>query len=198
MRHAAFGACLLSALALAAAASAGGQTVRTVMRGTCTQANRLDANGALLSLTLTCTASAACACEGSTKLAYSSEAHLRGNGAPGRESGSLVASGPTGSVTLLFSGTRTALGQGSGTWTLGEGDRLPRRQAREARQLHDADEDPPVGHGDDEHRRQRHRLLRLLELRRLSGEPGCRHRRGCATVEAWGASRPAPPAHSGG
>lgn len=120
MRRAAFGACLLSALALAAAASAGGQTVRTVMRGTCTQANRLDANGALLSLTLTCTASAACTCEGSTKLAYRSEAHLRGNGAPGRESGSLVASGPTGSVTLLFIGTRTALGQGSGTWTLGQ------------------------------------------------------------------------------
>ena len=57
---------------------------------------------------------------------------------PGREGGTLVASGPTGSVTLLFTGTRTALGQGSGTWTLGQGDRLPRRQARDARQLHDA------------------------------------------------------------
>ena len=76
--------------------------------------------GPVLSLTLTCTASAACTCEGSTKLAYRSEAHLPGNGAPGRESGSLVASGPTGSVTLIFNGTRTALGQGSGTWTLGQ------------------------------------------------------------------------------
>ena len=89
-------------------------------QGRAPRSNRLDANGALLSLTLTCAASAACSCEGSTKLAYRSEAHLRGNGAPGRESGSLVASGPTGSVTLLFAGTRTALGQGSGTWTLGK------------------------------------------------------------------------------
>ena len=46
-------------------------------------------------------------------------AALPGTGAPGRESGSLVASGPAGSVTLLFRGARTALGQGSGTWTLG-------------------------------------------------------------------------------
>ena len=120
MKHGLFGACLLSALVLAGAASAGGQTVRTVMRGTCTQTNELDANGALLSLTLTCTASSACTCEGSTKLAYVTKATLRGNRAPGKESGTLVASGPTGSVTLLFQGTRTALSQGSGTWTLGK------------------------------------------------------------------------------
>ena len=120
MKRAALGLCVLAALAVAATASAGGGTVRTVLHGTCTQVNKLDANGVLLSLTLTCTASSACRCEGSAKLAYRTTAGLPGTGASGTESGSLVASGPAGSVTLLLRGSRTALGQGSGTWTLGQ------------------------------------------------------------------------------
>jgi hypothetical protein len=76
--------------------------------------NRLDQNGAMLAQTVTCTASAPCRCDGTAKLAYHGVAVHAGTGASGRESGSLVASGPAGSVTLLFKGTRTALGQGTG------------------------------------------------------------------------------------
>ena len=43
-----------------------------------------------------------------------------GNGADGRETGTFVASGSIGTVTLNFKGTRTALGVGTGTWTLGK------------------------------------------------------------------------------
>jgi hypothetical protein len=93
--------------------------VKTVLRGSCTQVNKLDQNGAMVAETVSCTASSACRCDGSTTLTYRDVAVLPGTGASGRESGSLVASGPAGSVTLLFKGTRTSLGQGTGTWTIG-------------------------------------------------------------------------------
>jgi hypothetical protein len=43
-----------------------------------------------------------------------------------------VASGPAGTITLLFKGTRTAVGDGKGAWTLGtvtgyDGVKLARR-----------------------------------------------------------------------
>ena len=82
--------------------------------------NKLDHNGAMLAQTVTCTASPPCRCDEATKLAYHGIAVLRGTGASGKESGSLMASGPAGSGRLLFKGTRTALGQGTGTWTLGK------------------------------------------------------------------------------
>ena len=82
--------------------------------------NKLDQNGAGLAQTETCTASSVCRCDGSTKFDYRGVAVLPGTGASGKESGMLVASGPAGSVTLLFKGTRTSLGQGTGTRTLGK------------------------------------------------------------------------------
>ncbi len=111
---------LLAALVGTASAAAGGKTVTSVLNGRCTEHDTLDANGALKSLSLTCQATGACKCGGATKLTYASTTLEPGNGASGKESGTLVAAGPNGTVTLKFSGPRSALGAGAGTWTLGK------------------------------------------------------------------------------
>jgi hypothetical protein len=111
---------LLAALVLASTASAGGKTVTTVLGGTCTEVQKLDSNGALKSLTLVCKTDGTCKCEGATKLTYSSSTLSPGNGADGRETGTLTAASSVGTVTLNFTGKRTALGVGTGTWKLGK------------------------------------------------------------------------------
>jgi hypothetical protein len=119
MKHALAGAVLALALVAAGTAAAGGKTVQSTLMGKCSATNKLDHNGALLSTTIVCNAAANCECAGATKLVYKTTAAEPGNGASGRESGTFVASGPQGTVTLNFSGTRTALGEGKGAWTLG-------------------------------------------------------------------------------
>jgi hypothetical protein len=111
---------LLAALVPAATASAGDKTMSTALSGTCTEVQTLDHNGALKSLTVNCRTEGTCKCEGATRLTYSSKTVSAGNGADGRESGTLVAASPVGTVTLIFTGKRTALGLGTGTWTLGK------------------------------------------------------------------------------
>jgi hypothetical protein len=120
------------ALLTASSASAGGNTMTTVLTGTCTSIQTLDHNGALGSLTDICKTAGSCKCAGATKLVYSSRTRSAGNGSDGRESGTLVAASSVGTVTLTFSGKRTALGVGAGTWTLAKvkgyaGVRLARR-----------------------------------------------------------------------
>jgi hypothetical protein len=132
MKVALAGAVLALALLAAGAAAAGGQSVQTTLAGKCSATDQLDANGALLSTTIVCNATGSCKCAGATKLVYSATAREPGNGANGHETGTLVASGPTGTVTLTFKGTRTALGQATGSWTLGtvkgfKGVRMARR-----------------------------------------------------------------------
>ncbi len=119
MKHALAGAVLALALVASATAAAGGKTVQSTLTGKCSATNKLDHNGALLSTTIVCNATANCKCAGATKLVYKTTAAEPGNGASGRESGTFVASGPQGTVTLNFKGTRTALGDGQGSWTLG-------------------------------------------------------------------------------
>jgi hypothetical protein len=110
----------LAALSTAAAASAGGNTMTTVLNGMCTDIQTLDSNGALKSLTVVCKTTGACTCERATKLVYSSKTLSPGNGADGRETGTLVAASAVGTVTLTLTGKQTALGVGTGTWTLGK------------------------------------------------------------------------------
>jgi hypothetical protein len=111
---------LAAMLVMTAAASAGGKTVTSTLAGTCTDHQTLDSNGALKSLTTTCTTSGSCKCAGATKLTYTSKILEPGNGAAGKESGTLVAASPNGTVTLNFAGKRTSLGVGTGAWTLGK------------------------------------------------------------------------------
>jgi hypothetical protein len=112
----------LGMLALAAssvaAPSAATPTLRAALKGSCTVTTRLDANGVVTGSTLTCEAKGACACAGPTRLVYESSTTSPGNGAPGRERGTLSAAGALGSVTLALTGTRTGVGQSEGTWTL--------------------------------------------------------------------------------
>src|SRR5262249_48295327 len=119
MKHALAGAVLALALVVSATAAAGGKTVQSTLTGKCSAANKLDHNGALLSTTIVCNATASCKCAGATKLVYKTIAAEPGNGGSGREAGTFVASGPGGTVTLNFKGTRTALGEAKGAWTLG-------------------------------------------------------------------------------
>jgi hypothetical protein len=105
-------------LVMTAVAAAGGKTVTSTLSGTCTDHQTLDPNGALKSLTTTCRTSGNCKCTTTTKLTYTSKILAPGNGASGKESGTLVATSPSGTVTLSFAGKRTSLGVGTGTWTL--------------------------------------------------------------------------------
>jgi hypothetical protein len=100
-------------------AGASGTPMRqAALKGTCTVATTLDADGVVIRGTLTCEAKGACICAGPTQLAYETATTSPGNGAPGREQGTLSASGAEGSVTLSLWGTRTGGGQSRGTWTL--------------------------------------------------------------------------------
>lgn len=104
---------------LAATAHAGGSPLReATLRGTCTVATTLDANGVVTRSLLTCAARGSCACAGPTTLVYHTATTSPGNGAPGRELGTLTASGSLGSVTLDLAGTRTGAGGSEGSWTL--------------------------------------------------------------------------------
>jgi hypothetical protein len=116
---------LLAALALPVSASADTKTVSANLTGQCVEVDTLDKLGVLKSFTLTCKATGPCKCQGTTKLSYTSVSLLSGTGASGREHGTLVASGPAGSVTLNFKGTRTSLGVSTGTWTLDKTTGLP-------------------------------------------------------------------------
>jgi hypothetical protein len=111
---------LVAALVLAVTASAGTKTVTANLTGQCNEVDTLDSLGVLKYFVLTCNAVGPCKCQGATKLSFASRARLSGTGASGRETGTLVASGPAGSATLMLKGTRTALGVSTGTWTLGK------------------------------------------------------------------------------
>jgi hypothetical protein len=116
---------LIAGLGVAATASAEAKTVTANLTGQCVEVDKLDSLGVLKSFTLTCKATGPCKCEGTTKLSYTSVSVLSGTGAAGHEKGTLVASGPAGSATLSFKGTRTALGVSTGTWTLAKTTGLP-------------------------------------------------------------------------
>jgi hypothetical protein len=114
------------ALAAVGGASAEGKTVQVTLTGKCTEVDTLDKNGALKYATNTCITSARCKCAGSTRLDFQTVERESGTGAPGRETGTLVASGPLGKVTLILRGTQQALMQRgvpviqeTGTWTRG-------------------------------------------------------------------------------
>jgi hypothetical protein len=106
--------CLAGVTAAALAGSAR-PTVKTTLKGTCTLKTSLDANGAVTSSTLTCDANGR---SGSTRLTYATMTVAPGNGAPGRETGTLTARGALSSVTLDLAGTRS-VGTSNGHWTLG-------------------------------------------------------------------------------
>jgi hypothetical protein len=116
---------LIAALAVAVAASAGTNTVTANLTGQCHEVDTLDNLGVLKYFVLTCNASGPCKCQGATKISYTSVAKLSGTGASGREHGTLVASGPAGTVTLNILGTRTSLGVSTGDWTLGKTTGFP-------------------------------------------------------------------------
>jgi hypothetical protein len=116
---------LISVLGLAGTASAETKPVTASLTGQCSEVDSLDSLGVLKSFTLTCTATGLCKCQGTTKLTYRSVAVLSGTGASGHEKGTLTASGPAGSATLSFKGTRTSLGVSTGSWTLGKTTGLP-------------------------------------------------------------------------
>jgi hypothetical protein len=120
MKQALLALALLAAVVGGTTAAAGAGTVSTVLTGKCTGTNTLDNNGALKSLTLSCSATGACKCGGTARLVYDTKTVSPGNGAGGRETGTLVATSPEGTVTLRVQGKRSALGAGAGTWTLGK------------------------------------------------------------------------------
>jgi hypothetical protein len=103
---------VLAALSSSAALAAG-TPVRATLTGSCLEVKHLDRLGALKSLSYTCTAKNA-------TFVYSAKAAEPGTGASGHEFGTLVASGPDGTVTLNFKGTRTAQGASKGTWLMGK------------------------------------------------------------------------------
>jgi hypothetical protein len=115
------------ALVAAGGASAEGKTVQVTLAGKCTEVDTLDKNGALKYATNTCITSARCKCAGSTRLDFTTVERESGTGAPGRETGTLVASGPLGTVTLLLKGTQQAMMakgvsviQETGLWAMGK------------------------------------------------------------------------------
>ena len=116
------------ALVVAVGASAAAKNVQASFTGKCTELDTLDHNGALASARNNCSAVARGNFAGATQLALATFEKERGTGAPGVEHGTLVATGPKGTVTLELRGKReylaTAKGassiQDSGTWTLGK------------------------------------------------------------------------------
>ena len=109
---------LVAMFVLASGAEAGKKTVQATLSGRCTETDTLDSNGALKSASVVCKGSGKCACEGSTGLAYSVTAIEPGTGAPGKEHGTITATGPTGTLSFQLSGEHSAIGGGTGTWKL--------------------------------------------------------------------------------
>ena len=115
-------------LALVAAASGATKTVQATLGGKCTEIDTLDHNGALASARNNCSTIAKGKFAGATQLALDTFEKESGTGAPGIEHGTLVATGPQGSVTLNLRGKRTYMTtakgspyiQETGTWTLGK------------------------------------------------------------------------------
>jgi hypothetical protein len=108
-----------SALVAGTPALAAGTPMRpATLSGTCTVATTLDANGAVTASLVSCAARGSCTCAGPTSLVYRTATASPGNGAPGRERGTLTAAGPHGSVTLDLTGTRTGVGASQGSWRL--------------------------------------------------------------------------------
>jgi hypothetical protein len=120
----------IASLALVAAVGASGaaKTVTATFVGKCTELDTLDHNGALASARNDCSTLARGRFAGATQLALATFEKERGTGAPGVLHGTLVATGPQGSVTLVLRGKRTYLTtpkgapyvQETGTWTLGK------------------------------------------------------------------------------
>jgi hypothetical protein len=113
MRQAIAAAALFLFAVGAGAVHAAGTPVRATMTGGCHEVKHLDPLGALKSLSYACTAR-------NLTFAYTASAAEPGTGAPGHEVGTLVASGPEGTVTLKLKGTRTADGISKGTWLMGK------------------------------------------------------------------------------
>jgi hypothetical protein len=113
MRQSTAAAALVLFAVGAGAVQAAGTPVRATMTGGCHEVKHLDPVGALKSLSYTCTAR-------NRTFVYRADAAEPGTGASGHEVGTLVASGPEGTVTLKLKGTRTADGISKGTWLLGK------------------------------------------------------------------------------
>jgi hypothetical protein len=128
MKRGALVAAVGFALLAAVGASGAAKTVTATFAGKCTEIDTLDHNGALASEKNDCVTLAKGKFAGSTLLALTTTEKDSGTGAPGLEHGTLVATGPQGSVTLSLRGKRsymtTAKGnpyiQETGTWTLGK------------------------------------------------------------------------------
>jgi hypothetical protein len=128
MKRALVVAVLGFALLAAMGASAASKTVQATFSGKCTEIDTLDHNGALASARNNCSTVAKGKFAGATQLALETFEKESGTGAPGLEHGTLVVTGPQGSVTLNLRGKReymvTPKGasyiQESGTWMLGK------------------------------------------------------------------------------
>jgi hypothetical protein len=128
MKHAVLVAVLGFALLAAVGASGAAKTVQATLSGKCTEIDTLDHNGALASARNECSTVAKGKFAGATQLALDTFEKESGTGAPGLEHGTLLATGPQGSVTLNLRGKReymtTPKGasyiQETGTWTLGK------------------------------------------------------------------------------
>ena len=115
------------ALAYAVGALAATKTVTATFAGKCTELDTLDHNGALAYAHNNCSTVAKGKFAGATQLSLETFEKESGTGAPGLEHGTLVATGPKGTVTLNLKGKRQYLTtpkgasfiQESGTWTLG-------------------------------------------------------------------------------
>jgi hypothetical protein len=116
------------ALVAAVGALAATKMVTATFAGKCTEIDTLDHNGALAFAHNNCSTTAKGKFAGATQLALVTFEKESGTGAPGIEHGTLVATGPQGTVTLNLRGKRqnmtTPKGasfiEESGTWTLGK------------------------------------------------------------------------------
>jgi hypothetical protein len=128
MKRGVVAAVLGFALIAAVGALAATKTVTATFAGKCTEIDTLDQNGALAFAHNNCNTTAKGKFAGATQLALDTFEKESGTGAPGVEHGTLVATGPQGTVTLDLKGKREYLTtpkgasfiQESGTWTLGK------------------------------------------------------------------------------
>ena len=125
------------ALAVAVGASGAAKTVTATFTGKCTEIDTLDHNGALASARNNCSTLAKGRFAGATQLELGTFESESGTGAPGVVHGTLLVTGPQGSVTLALRGKRTCMTtskgapyvQETGTLDARQGLRLPGRAA---------------------------------------------------------------------